>query len=333
MSNVYLSFCIPSYNRPERIHKILEQLLNLKTNEIEIVIGDDNPNHDKIRKVVEKFNDHRINYFKNKDNLGIDGNILRVVKKAKGEFIFLLMDEDDVEVNNIPWIINVIKKHKNISQICGRIGDKRKGKNPIYFKHKKEDIILSRGFQSLRYILFWYPHGSGIILRKSVINLKKSMDYNGFLYIQQALIAQALVAGDTILTSKVFAYIGEIEYKSHQPLYKGNFYYEPLSRILQARFKIQIIYDITKGMNYEQIIRNQLLIRPKNMIIDNLTLLKNSFKDFMHGIKLISRAKLSKSPFFWIYVFINIVLSFFDKVRIIKWFLEILKKYYLKSRY
>lgn len=333
MSNVLLSFCIPAYNRPERIYKILKQLLNLKTSEIEVVIGDDNPNHDKIKKVVEKFNDHRINYFKNRDNLGMDGNVLMLVKKAKGEFIFLLMDEDDVEVKNIPWIINIIRKHRNISQICGRIGDKRKGKKPIYFKYNKEDVILSRGFQSLKHILFWYPHGSGIILRKSVINLKKAMDYNGFLYIQLVLIAQALVAGDALCTSKIMAYIGENLYESDQPLYSGKDYDDPLSRLQQLKYKIQIVYDITRGMNYEQLIRTQLLARPKSKIIKNLTLLTNSIKDFMHGIKLICRTKLSKSPSFWIYVLFNIGLSFFDKIRIMKWLLEIFNKTYLKNHY
>lgn len=150
---------------------------------------------------------------------------------------------------------------------------------------------------------------------------------------QQALIAQALVAGDTILTSKIFAYIGEIEYQSQQPLYSGKDYDDPLSRLQQLKYKIQIVYDITKGMNYEQLIRTQLLARPKSKIIKNLTLLTNSIKDFMHGIKLISRIKLSKSPSFWIYVLFNIVLSFFDKIRIMKWLLEIFNKTYLKNRY
>ena len=333
MSNIILSICIPAYNRPERIHFILKELTIINSEEIEFVIGDDNPNHDKIRKVIEKFDDHRINYFKNKDNLGMDGNILMIVKKAKGKFIFLLMDEDAVEVKNIPWIINTIEKHKNISHICGRIGDKRIGKNPIYFKYNKEDIIFSRGFQSLRHILFRYPHGSGIIIRKSVIDLKKAMKYNCFLYMQMALIAEALVRGDSLCTSKVLAYIGKDLYESDQPLLRGKTYEEPLSRLLQLKYKIQIIYDITKEMNYEHIIRTQLLVRPKTKIIKYLNLLTSTFKDFMFGIRLISRMNLSKSPVFWLYIFINVGLSFFKKLRIIKLFLEIFNKYYLKNYY
>ena len=53
----------------------------------------------------------------------------------------------------------------------------------------------------------------------------------------------------------------------------------------------------------------------------------------MSGIKLISRMNLSKSPVFWIYILINIGLSFFKKLRIIKLFLEIFNKYYLKNHY
>ena len=90
MSKVLLSFCIPTYNRPERIYKILKQLVNLKTNEIEIVIGDDNPSSKKTEEVVNKFIDSRISYFRNKENLGMDGNLLMVVKKQKEILFFCL---------------------------------------------------------------------------------------------------------------------------------------------------------------------------------------------------------------------------------------------------
>lgn len=53
MSNINLSFCVPTYGRSERISKIIEQFSILKSDEIELVIGDDNPksnlNKEKLR--------------------------------------------------------------------------------------------------------------------------------------------------------------------------------------------------------------------------------------------------------------------------------------------
>ncbi len=43
MSKVLLSFCLPSYNRPERINNIINQIITSQSNEIEIIVRDNNP--------------------------------------------------------------------------------------------------------------------------------------------------------------------------------------------------------------------------------------------------------------------------------------------------
>ena len=323
MSKVLLSFCIPTYNRPERIYKILKQLVNLKTNEIEIVIGDDNPSSKKTEEVVNKFVDSRISYFRNKENLGMDGNLLMVIKKAKGDFIFLLMDDDNVAKENIYWILDFIKNNKDLAHICGNIGDKRPNFNKIYFKYPRENRYFSRGLKSLGEFLFYYPHGSGIILKKSALNLNIAKNYIGFLYMQQALIAQTLVAGNTFCSSKIFAYIGKVIYKSDQP----SEYEQPINRLLQLKYKIQIINDISEKMKNKKQVKKNLLRRQKIAIIDNFASLK-SINEIFKGIKIISWMLISKSLNFWIFLIINSILFHFNKYRLINWVNDIFNKFY-----
>jgi len=291
MSNITLSICIPTYNRPKRIQSLIEQIISFKSEEIEVVICDNNPSSRKTKDIVKNFNDNRIKYFHNKINLGYDANLLKTIIRASGEFIFTMMDEDDIELETIPWILNTIKKSPNLTYLYGSIGDKRPKYNEgdfekkisiplknfyfedflheMYLKNqfyshneilfKFEDKLLKKGSETLREMLFCYPHGSGIVLRKDTIDIIKAKKYIGFLFMQEALIAQALISGDVLCTSKIFAYIGEVQHKSNQPLFKGVKYYHPLQRLLQIKYKIEIIYDITKGLKDKKRVKNELL--------------------------------------------------------------------------
>ena len=93
MPNILLSFCIPTYDRPERMMNLIEQITSFETDEIEIIIGDDNPLSNRTQDVVRRFTDSRINYFRNITNLGMDLNLIKTIYKASGEFIFIIISE------------------------------------------------------------------------------------------------------------------------------------------------------------------------------------------------------------------------------------------------
>ena len=65
MSKIVLSICIPTYNRGKVLFNNLNHLVSFESDEIEIVISDDNPLSDKTHDVVRKFSDQRIKYFRN----------------------------------------------------------------------------------------------------------------------------------------------------------------------------------------------------------------------------------------------------------------------------
>lgn len=320
MSKVLLSFCIPTYNRPERISNLIEQIISFESKEIEIVIGDDNPLSNRTQDVLKKFTDSRIKYFRNKTNLGMDGNLIKIIYKASGEFIFIVMDDDDIEMKTIPWILKMIKKNKNITQFCGALGDLRAGKNRCYYIY--EDKFLSRGFESLNELLFYNHHGSGVVLRKNALDLKKAIKNMKNLYIYQNFIAQAMIAGDTLCTSKIFAYIGKEKFWSQQtPLFKGKGYGDPLSLLLIIKFRIQTILDISDGK-----IRDFFLNKQKRRVCLNLyrlyylyrknTSIFKTIQAFLTGIVIIiSMKEISRSFKFWLNLFYGLFLKYLENSR------------------
>jgi len=319
---------VPTYNRAERITNIIKQIISFQSDEIEIVIGDD-ASTDGTKDTVKQFKDTRINYYKNKKNLGFDRNLLKIVQRANGEFVFFLMDDDDIEMDMIPWILKTIKENKNLTQLCGSIGNKRPGCNKPYFEF--ENNFFKGGHESLINLLFYNPHGSGVILRRNVLDLNSAKKYIGFLYLQQVLIAQALITGDTLCSSKCFTYLGKIPYKSGQPLLKGKTYWHALSRLYQNKFKIQIIFDVTKSMKNT---RKLLLNKQKRIIYSRLFYLlfrslRNFYEinDFLEGLKIvISIKEISKSPRFWINFILRCFFELLKRSRFNKYLLQYLSQ-------
>jgi glycosyltransferase involved in cell wall biosynthesis len=92
--NPKFSILIPTWNGTEVIGETLCSLLSQSFQDFEIVIQDD-ASSDKTIEVVQKFNDLRIRIFKNEKNLGYSKNLESLSKKAAGEIIYL-MGQDDI---------------------------------------------------------------------------------------------------------------------------------------------------------------------------------------------------------------------------------------------
>src|SRR3972149_9647503 len=92
-----LSICIPSYNRPGQISDLLFSI-DCDPEHVEVVVCEDrSPQREQIRSAVELFtgqSPYKLRYFENKENLGYDGNLRRLVELATGRFVMFMGDDD-----------------------------------------------------------------------------------------------------------------------------------------------------------------------------------------------------------------------------------------------
>lgn len=88
------SILIPTYNGAEVIGDTLKSILSQSFSNFEIIINDDG-SMDKTEEVVKFFDDPRIKFHKNEKNLGYPGNLEEARKKAGGDIIYL-MGQDDI---------------------------------------------------------------------------------------------------------------------------------------------------------------------------------------------------------------------------------------------
>jgi glycosyltransferase involved in cell wall biosynthesis len=99
MNNKIVSICVPTYNRPNLIGYLLDSILQQSYQAFEIIITDNSDNLDTFNLIDSKFKDKRVRYFKNKCNLGMDGNTLLALSKVEGAF-FTFTPDDDIWIDN-----------------------------------------------------------------------------------------------------------------------------------------------------------------------------------------------------------------------------------------
>ena len=102
MKNNLVSIIIPSYKRDkEMVGRAITSLLNQTYKNIQVVLVDDNAREDlqKFRKgletLVSELQDERILYIQNQENLGGAGARNEGIKKAAGDYITFLDDDDE----------------------------------------------------------------------------------------------------------------------------------------------------------------------------------------------------------------------------------------------
>lgn len=113
-----LSICIPTYNRPEHLENCLYSIAISKkvfSNLcFEVCISDNSDTY--INTVlIKKYNKFfKINFHKNKSNIGYPKNYLKVIKMAKGKFVWVIGDDEILHPNCFKILNKNFKQNLNI---------------------------------------------------------------------------------------------------------------------------------------------------------------------------------------------------------------------------
>jgi acetyltransferase-like isoleucine patch superfamily enzyme/glycosyltransferase involved in cell wall biosynthesis len=114
-TGVFLSICIPTYNRDSFLRQTLEsitcQQVFLNTNEVEVIISD-NVSTDDTQGVGEEFAQRfpgKVKYFKNETNLGTELNLEKVLSRGVGTCLKLQNDNLTMRDGTLAELLKVIK--------------------------------------------------------------------------------------------------------------------------------------------------------------------------------------------------------------------------------
>jgi glycosyltransferase involved in cell wall biosynthesis len=108
---------MPSFNRNEKVINNVKRLLpQLTSDEVELIILDNcspTPVEKSLREVLTSTELSQTKVIRNRANLGMTGNSLRIFEVGEGEFIWSLCDDDEVQLGAIEAVLQGIKANRD----------------------------------------------------------------------------------------------------------------------------------------------------------------------------------------------------------------------------
>lgn len=242
MTKPILSICIPTYNRGRFAYDAAMHVLSAyKGDDIEVVISN-NCSEDNTEELISQINDPRLSYYANEENLGAAYNTHLTFLRAKGKFAYLTSDEDDININQISYLISYFKENPDTAIFIG-------GGNLKYTKKRFPDAVYTEPFDALMAIAFQTRYMTGLILNQEYYAEKLSgvsyeespeiWDAYSFMY------AMALLCccGPVVTSSKLLFQQSRFTMTdiSNNARKDGIYYYEPAGRINQMGVWIRTI--------------------------------------------------------------------------------------------
>ena len=116
------SFVLPAY-KGRYLHDSISSILNQDFIDFElIVVYDCSP--DPIREIVANFNDKRLSYYRNEQNIGGKDLVAQwnhCLEYAKGDYVILATDDDLYEPNFLSTFVPFIAKHPDVELFRSRV--------------------------------------------------------------------------------------------------------------------------------------------------------------------------------------------------------------------
>lgn len=89
----FISICIPAYQRPDPLERLLRSIRRQDFKDYEVIITDDTPGTE-AEAVVAEFSDLPLHYFRNQPAAGTPGNWNRALEKARAPWVQVMHADD-----------------------------------------------------------------------------------------------------------------------------------------------------------------------------------------------------------------------------------------------
>jgi abequosyltransferase len=195
-----LSICIATLNRATLLAETLASIANQMTPEVELVIVD-GASTDETEQVVSRFASFcHIRYFREQKNSGLDIDYDKAVSYAKGEFCWLMTDDDLLRPHAISTVlanlddavdlvvVNAIVKDVSLRQVIRQTSIKLEC--DATFRQDQQEQFFSAIIGYLSFI-------GSVVVRRSVWMYRDRQSYYGSMFVHVGVIFQDRLAGLT----------------------------------------------------------------------------------------------------------------------------------------
>ncbi|MBU4289017.1 MAG: glycosyltransferase [Proteobacteria bacterium] len=197
LPDIKLSICIPTYNRAQFIGETIQSVISQAGNNVEIIIVDgastDNT-ADVVQSLTKEFREFRnLVYYRGEKNMGVDRDMAKTIELSRGEYCWLLSDDDWLKPGAINRILKEIESEYEIylcnvtacslfmQPIKERFWLSREVKDRIFHLHNKNELI--EYCNKANSIGAFFSYMSSIVLRREEWNKTGyNYDFDGTAY-------------------------------------------------------------------------------------------------------------------------------------------------------
>ena len=169
----FISICIPSYNRPKELARLLESIDTKQVSKVQIVICEDKaPQRLEVRGVVEAYSRHskfNVKYIENSENFGHGKNLRECIKQADGEYVLFMGDDDMFIPEEFDEYFVFLSNHSECGYILRSSRQLVSNGKYEYFRYYPNDRVFSPGIESYTQLFLKSVFMSGFTIKRDLV--------------------------------------------------------------------------------------------------------------------------------------------------------------------
>ncbi|OFE11760.1 hypothetical protein PHACT_00140 [Pseudohongiella acticola] len=197
----FLSICIPSYNRPGQLEKLLGSI-DCDPELVEVVVCEDNaPKRLAVRETIKRFSKtsrYLTHYYENATNLGFDGNLRRLVECASGDFIVFMGDDDLFVPGALNQLLEFLDSHRDKPYVLRTYLTEHPDGRTEYYRYLPETTVLPKGEATVAWLFKRSVTICGFTVSRAEALKYATADLDGTLLYQVYLMSQVCLQNDSI---------------------------------------------------------------------------------------------------------------------------------------
>ncbi|GJG88461.1 hypothetical protein tb265_36420 [Gemmatimonadetes bacterium T265] len=260
---VRLSVCIPAYNRPAEFRELLDSILAQQYPHYEVVVSEDHsPQRAEIRAIVEAYRPRfngGIRYFENAANIGYDANYRALVRRATGDYCFVMGNDDVVAPGAFATAADVIGRTPNVGVVLRSLAYFYERPDEFFTiaRYSADELRFPPGLDTIVQFYRRCAIMSGVVIHRGEALAHETDRFDGLLYYQFHLVANVLWRRPGVIVPEVLAYYREGRRKEFgtSPVERGRFTpgeahdIDDALRLIESSLTIAGGFDAEHGTN------------------------------------------------------------------------------------
>lgn len=311
-----ISICIPSYNRPDELARLL-RTVDCDPSAAEIVICEDAaPLRTRVRETVRTFADrfpYTVVYRENEKNLGYDGNLRRLIETASGEYVLFMGDDDKFMPGALDKFIAFLASNPDAAYVLRSYCAEHADGTLEPFKYCKTSTTFRPSLETCAFLFKRTVSIAGVTFKRSSVLALATEKFDGTLLYQLHLVLEVAYKEPSVYCEIPVA-VATQTFRLDKPQFgaaakelrfqPGRVTQDNSIRFMQGFFEVAGAFDARHSVNVSRLIAVDLSKYSYPILSIQR---KNGLRNFLkYSLRLARETPVSRT---WHYYFYTIALA------------------------